>query len=129
MTSTLASTPTWMRWCTSCWSTTCCMTCSPPASPSVRGRTDGWIPLVSSSRTKHSDSAAPKSNPPQRSPNQLTNQPIPSHTLAPQTNPTGEDVSGMPAFCRPWWEGGVGFDYRLQMAIADKWIEVGGVGG
>ena len=21
-------------------------------------------------------------------------------------------------------EGGVGFDYRLQMAIADKWIEV-----
>lgn len=37
---------------------------------------------------------------------------------------TGEDVSGMPAFCRPWNEGGVGFDYRLQMAIADKWIEV-----
>ncbi len=36
----------------------------------------------------------------------------------------GEDVSGMPAFCRPWHEGGVGFDYRLQMAIADKWIEV-----
>lgn len=30
----------------------------------------------------------------------------------------------MPAFCRPWHEGGVGFDYRLQMAIADKWIEV-----
>ncbi len=25
---------------------------------------------------------------------------------------------------RPWKEGGVGFDYRLQMAIADKWIEV-----
>ena len=32
----------------------------------------------------------------------------------------------MPAFCRPWQEGGVGFDYRLQMAIADKWIEVRG---
>lgn len=30
----------------------------------------------------------------------------------------------MPTFCRPWTEGGVGFDYRLQMAIADKWIEV-----
>lgn len=30
----------------------------------------------------------------------------------------------MPCFCRPWQEGGVGFDYRLQMAIADKWIEV-----
>lgn len=40
----------------------------------------------------------------------------------------GEDVSGMPAFCRPWQEGGVGFDYRLQMAIADKWIEVGCIG-
>ena len=26
--------------------------------------------------------------------------------------------------CRPTTEGGVGFDYRLQMAIADKWIEV-----
>jgi 1,4-alpha-glucan branching enzyme len=36
----------------------------------------------------------------------------------------GEDVSGMPTFCRPWYEGGVGFDFRLNMAIADKWIEV-----
>jgi 1,4-alpha-glucan branching enzyme len=26
--------------------------------------------------------------------------------------------------CRPVAEGGIGFDYRLQMAIADKWIEV-----
>lgn len=26
--------------------------------------------------------------------------------------------------CRPVEEGGIGFDYRLQMAIADKWIEV-----
>ena len=25
---------------------------------------------------------------------------------------------------RPWTEGGVGFDFRLNMAIADKWIEV-----
>jgi 1,4-alpha-glucan branching enzyme len=30
----------------------------------------------------------------------------------------------MPTFCRPVHEGGVGFDYRLQMAIADKWIEL-----
>jgi 1,4-alpha-glucan branching enzyme len=30
----------------------------------------------------------------------------------------------MPSFCRPWYEGGVGFDYRLQMAIADMWIRV-----
>jgi len=35
-----------------------------------------------------------------------------------------EDVSGMPALARPVSEGGVGFDYRLQMAIADKWVEV-----
>jgi 1,4-alpha-glucan branching enzyme len=37
--------------------------------------------------------------------------------------PAGEDVSGMPTFCRPWYEGGVGFDFRLNMAIADKWID------
>ncbi len=30
----------------------------------------------------------------------------------------------MPSFCRPYNEGGVGFDYRLQMAIADMWIRV-----
>ncbi len=35
-----------------------------------------------------------------------------------------EDVSGMPALCRPVWEGGVGFDYRLAMAIPDKWIKL-----
>jgi 1,4-alpha-glucan branching enzyme len=46
------------------------------------------------------------------------------HDLFPSCITIGEDVSGMPSFCRPWTEGGVGFDYRLQMAIADKWIEV-----
>lgn len=35
-----------------------------------------------------------------------------------------QDVSGMPALCRPIAEGGCGFDYRLQMAIPDKWIKV-----
>ena len=30
----------------------------------------------------------------------------------------------MPALCRPVSEGGVGFDYRLGMAIPDKWIKV-----
>ena len=35
-----------------------------------------------------------------------------------------EDVSGMPTLARSVSEGGVGFDYRLQMAIADKWVEV-----
>lgn len=29
----------------------------------------------------------------------------------------------MPTFCISLQDGGVGFDYRLHMAIADKWIE------
>jgi len=33
-------------------------------------------------------------------------------------------VSGMPTFCLPVQDGGVGFDYRLHMAVADKWIEL-----
>ncbi|KAG6455083.1 1,4-alpha-glucan-branching enzyme [Manduca sexta] len=35
-----------------------------------------------------------------------------------------EDVSGMPASCRPVNEGGTGFDYRLGMAIPDMWIKL-----
>ncbi|CRK98126.1 CLUMA_CG011494, isoform A [Clunio marinus] len=35
-----------------------------------------------------------------------------------------EDVSGMPTLCCPIDEGGIGFDYRLGMAIPDKWIEL-----
>lgn len=35
-----------------------------------------------------------------------------------------EDVSGMPGTCRPVSEGCLGFDYRLAMAIPDKWIEL-----
>ncbi|XP_077284122.1 1,4-alpha-glucan-branching enzyme [Arctopsyche grandis] len=35
-----------------------------------------------------------------------------------------EDVSGMPASGRPVEEGGTGFDYRLAMAIPDKWIKL-----
>lgn len=35
-----------------------------------------------------------------------------------------EDVSGMPTLCRPVAEGGIGFDYRLAMAIPDKWIKL-----
>jgi len=36
----------------------------------------------------------------------------------------GEDVSGMPTFCRPVSEGGVGFDFRLNMAAPDMWIDM-----
>eukprot|EP00897_Mesotaenium_endlicherianum_P007732 jgi/Mesen1/6988/ME000364S06162 len=46
------------------------------------------------------------------------------HGINPHAITIGEDVSGMPTLCRPVAEGGVGFDYRLQMAIADKWIEI-----
>lgn len=35
-----------------------------------------------------------------------------------------QDVSGMPAVCRGVKEGGLGFDYRLAMAVPDKWIQV-----
>lgn len=35
-----------------------------------------------------------------------------------------EDVLGMPTLCRPISEGGIGFDYRLSMAIPDMWIKI-----
>lgn len=46
------------------------------------------------------------------------------HALYPDAITIGEDVSGMPTFCIPVTDGGVGFDYRLHMAVADKWIEL-----
>jgi 1,4-alpha-glucan branching enzyme len=33
-----------------------------------------------------------------------------------------EDVSGYPGLARPVRQGGLGFDYRLHMAVADMWI-------
>lgn len=44
------------------------------------------------------------------------------HSVLPDATVVAEDVSGMPSLCRPVAEGGVGFDYRLAMAIPDKWI-------
>uniref|UniRef100_A0A4W6C238 1,4-alpha-glucan branching enzyme n=1 Tax=Lates calcarifer TaxID=8187 RepID=A0A4W6C238_LATCA len=46
------------------------------------------------------------------------------HTLYPDCITVAEDVSGMPALCRGLEEGGLGFDYRLAMAIPDKWIQI-----
>eukprot|EP00249_Psilotum_nudum_P019294 c27182_g1_i1 orf=709-3138(+) len=46
------------------------------------------------------------------------------HALYPDVITIGEDVSGMPTFCIPVQDGGVGFDYRLHMAVPDKWIEL-----
>ena len=46
------------------------------------------------------------------------------HKLYPNVITIAEDVSGMPTLCRPVAEGGVGFDYRLSMAIPDMWIKL-----
>jgi 1,4-alpha-glucan branching enzyme len=46
------------------------------------------------------------------------------HQVYPNVISIAEDVSGMPALCRPVSEGGVGFDYRLSMAIPDMFIKL-----
>ncbi|TRY80465.1 hypothetical protein TCAL_10489 [Tigriopus californicus] len=46
------------------------------------------------------------------------------HSLSPEMITIAEDVSGMPALCRPTAEGGGGFDYRLAMAIPDLLIKM-----
>ncbi len=48
------------------------------------------------------------------------------HQLYPNCITIAEDVSGMPALCLALSLGGIGFDYRLAMAIPDmyiKWIK------
>ena len=44
------------------------------------------------------------------------------HKVNPHAITIAEDVSGMPTLGRPFEEGGIGFDYRLNMSIPDKWI-------
>lgn len=46
------------------------------------------------------------------------------HSLFPECITIAEDVSGMPALCLPLVLGGVGFDYRLAMAVPDMWIKI-----
>lgn len=46
------------------------------------------------------------------------------HHFYPEMITIAEEVSGMPALCRPIDEGGQGFDYRLSMGIPDRWIEL-----
>lgn len=45
------------------------------------------------------------------------------HEFRPETITIAEDVSGMPGMVNPIDDGGVGFDYRLAMAIPDFWIK------
>lgn len=44
--------------------------------------------------------------------------------LNPNLITIAEDVSGMPTLCLPTTIGGVGFDYRLAMAVPDMWIKM-----
>ena len=46
------------------------------------------------------------------------------HELFPHCITIAEDVSGMPLLSLPTSKGGVGFDYRLSMAVPDMWIKL-----
>uniref|UniRef100_A0A673YXL3 1,4-alpha-glucan branching enzyme n=1 Tax=Salmo trutta TaxID=8032 RepID=A0A673YXL3_SALTR len=46
------------------------------------------------------------------------------HALYPDCITIAEDVSGMPGLCKSVKNGGLGFDYRLNMAVPDKWIQI-----
>ena len=46
------------------------------------------------------------------------------HDFRPSAVTIAEDVSGMPGMCFPAADGGIGFDYRLGMAIPDYWIRL-----
>ena len=45
------------------------------------------------------------------------------HNIYPNCITIAEDVSGMPALCLKLSLGGIGFDYRLAMAIPDLYIK------
>ena len=51
----------------------------------------------------------------------LANQLI--HELNPEALTIAEDVSGMAGLAAPFEAGGVGFDFRMAMGIADNWIK------
>jgi 1,4-alpha-glucan branching enzyme len=46
------------------------------------------------------------------------------HQLYPNCITVAEDVSGMPGLCVPMEKGGLGFDYRLAMAVPDLYIKL-----
>ncbi|QSL64672.1 hypothetical protein MERGE_001974 [Pneumocystis wakefieldiae] len=46
------------------------------------------------------------------------------HRFYPFCITIAEDVSGMPGLCIPTSMGGIGFDYRLAMALPDMWINL-----
>ncbi len=46
------------------------------------------------------------------------------HEINPQSGTIAEEVSGMPGMALPIADGGIGFDYRMAMAIPDYWIKI-----
>ena len=46
------------------------------------------------------------------------------HQINPEVITIAEDVSGMPGLCFTVEQGGFGFDYRLNMSVSDKWIQL-----
>lgn len=46
------------------------------------------------------------------------------HELYPHCITIAEDVSGMPSLCISLALGGIGFDYRLAMAVPDMYIKL-----
>lgn len=44
--------------------------------------------------------------------------------IYPQVILIAEDVSGFPGLCRPIEEGGIGFGFRMAMAVPDMWIKL-----
>lgn len=46
------------------------------------------------------------------------------HAVRPDARTIAEDVSGMPGLAAPRRQGGMGFDYRLAMGVADMWFRV-----
>jgi 1,4-alpha-glucan branching enzyme len=46
------------------------------------------------------------------------------HTTHPQAITIAEDISGLPGLALPNDDGGLGFDYRFAMGIADQWIRL-----
>ncbi|MCM1176771.1 MAG: alpha-amylase family glycosyl hydrolase [Clostridium sp.] len=45
------------------------------------------------------------------------------HELNPDSFTIAEDVSGMAGLAAPFDKGGVGFDFRMSMGVADSWIK------
>jgi 1,4-alpha-glucan branching enzyme len=46
------------------------------------------------------------------------------HEINPNAITIAEDVSGMPGIASPFPNGGIGFDFRMSMGVADYWIKI-----